>query len=602
RADIRKSLSHGYGVHVGFRGHDMHGPLLYVDGKIYWTIGDRGVNVQTADGRHIDEPDRGMVLRCNPDGSELEIFHTGLRNPQDLTYDQYGNFFTGDNNSDSGDKARVVHVVEGGDSGWNIGFQYMGDKFYSRGPWNAEKLWHPQFDGQAAWMLPPVGWLGNGPSGVAFYPGTGLNEDYQGHMFYCDYGGPKSQTGVYAFRFKPQGATFEMDNVHKFIWGLTCSDVEFGYDGVYVCDWAASWNPANKGRLYRVFDPETIDTFPVQSTRKLMAEGMDHRSVEELARFLAHADQRVRLYAQLALTKKEQAGVNALLGVANGRSHHQLARLHAIWGLGIVARKKPELLKSILPLLKSNDAELRAQTAKVVGDARYTEAYDHLSPLLHDESSRVRMLAAIAIGKLGNPDAIPKLLELLRDNNDADPYLRHGGVMGLVGSGDADLLARHGQDDHRSARLGILLALRRLKGDHVAAFLADSDPQIVTSAARAINDVPIASGTVQLAQLIDPFIIGDETTTADPPQGPLLRRVINANFRIGESENARKLIMFASTATNSDAMRREAIKALAAWDSSKPRDRIVNLQRPVTGTRSLEPLKRSLETHLESLL
>ena len=97
---------------------------------------------RTREGRKLAVPDTGSVLRCNPDGTELEVFATGLRNPQELAFDEYGNLFTGDNNSDSGDKARWVYVVEGGDSGWRIGYQFI-EEPVSRGPWNEEKLWDP---------------------------------------------------------------------------------------------------------------------------------------------------------------------------------------------------------------------------------------------------------------------------------------------------------------------------------------------------------------------------------------------------------------------------------------------------------------------------
>jgi quinoprotein glucose dehydrogenase len=105
RALRRELLHDGYGVHVGFVGHDLHGLRFGPDGKLYFSMGDRRFSVTTTEGRPLAVPDTGSILRCNPDGSELEVFATGPRNPQELAFDELGNLFTGENNSDSGDRA-----------------------------------------------------------------------------------------------------------------------------------------------------------------------------------------------------------------------------------------------------------------------------------------------------------------------------------------------------------------------------------------------------------------------------------------------------------------------------------------------------------------
>ena len=158
--DTRESMYEGFGVRTALRGHDMHGLTHGPDGRIYWSIGDRGYNVRLPDGTTLVDPQSGAVFRCERDGSGLEVFATGLRNPQEIAFDRFGNLFTGDNNSDAGDRARMVYVVEGGDTGWNMSFQTLTGT-NERGPWNQEGIWWTERPLDPAWTIPPlahVGW------------------------------------------------------------------------------------------------------------------------------------------------------------------------------------------------------------------------------------------------------------------------------------------------------------------------------------------------------------------------------------------------------------------------------------------------------------
>ncbi len=52
-ADTRESLQEGYGISVSLSGHDLNGFAMGPDGRIWFTIGDRGYNLKTKDGRHL---------------------------------------------------------------------------------------------------------------------------------------------------------------------------------------------------------------------------------------------------------------------------------------------------------------------------------------------------------------------------------------------------------------------------------------------------------------------------------------------------------------------------------------------------------------------
>ena len=143
----------------------------------------------------------------------MEVVYTGLRNPQEIAFDAYGNLFAADNNCDKGDYARLVYIVDGGHSGWNMSYQSIAAP-YLTGPWHAEKIWHVEHPDRPLSVLPPIAPLGAGPSGFAFSPGSGLPERYQQAFFMCNYTGNE---GIEAFSLKAKGAGFEMVDAHDFL-------------------------------------------------------------------------------------------------------------------------------------------------------------------------------------------------------------------------------------------------------------------------------------------------------------------------------------------------------------------------------------------------
>ncbi|MEK6261948.1 MAG: PVC-type heme-binding CxxCH protein [Planctomycetota bacterium] len=566
RADERAALYDGFGVRVAFRGHDMHGLIVGPDGRLYFSIGDRGFSVPTEQGR-LHMPDQGAVFRCELDGSKLEVFCTGLRNPQELAFDDFGNLFTCDNNSDGGDRARWTYITQHSDSGWRMYYQYLPD----RGPWNREKLWYPAHPGQAAYLVPPIANVADGPSGLAYYPGTGLDEKYRGHFFLADFRGSAANSGIRTFSVIPKGASFELVNNQEFLWSILATDVDFGFDGgLYVSDWVDGWDGIGKGRLYRFRDEKHGTTPVIAEVGRLMKEGFSHRNQKELGFLLAHPDYRIRLRAQLALVEKD--AVDVLLQAAT-KGEGLFDRLHGIWGLGQLGRTKPAVLKELLPFFQDANPEVRAQVAKICGEASYVEASSGLIGLLQDDSPRVRAHAALALGSVKDKSAVGPLFEVLAQNADADPMLRHAAVIGLVGTADLKTLLEATKRPSSAERLGAVLALRRLSDPNVAGFLNDAEPLVMLEAARAIHDVPIPDAMPALAKLADKPGLSD----------PLLRRVMNAHFRLGQLDNAKAVASMAANPLLDDVLRVEAITELLDWNTPPPLDRVLGDYRPRKG-------------------
>ncbi len=591
--DTRHALHSGFGVRFAFRGHDLHGLILGPDGRLYFSIGDRGYHIKEG----LADPESGAVFRCELDGTGLEVIATGLRNPQELAFDNYGNLFTGDNNSDSGDRARMVFVVPGSDSGWRMAYQYLPD----RGPFNREKIWHPYDpDSTPAYIVPPIDNFADGPSGFAFYPGSGFSDHMRDRFLLCDFRGQTSGSGVKTFRLRPAGAFWSIADEENSFWNLLATDCCFGPDGrLYVSDWVHGWDGIGKGRIY-AFTDANRNVELTRQVQELLASDWSLSPTARLLSLLGHADRRVRQEAQFELARRGpsvELSVIALSVIALSENSNELARIHALWALDQIARSaqaSPMSLRTVQTtlwqLMRDAGGEPRNQAIRLAGELSRRLAIEEpmrtafiqrLTDLVRDPQARCRYFSAIALGQWDAAVAADGVLEMLAENQDQDPILRHGGIMALVYHArhdDRTWLAEAAHHDSASVRLAAVVALRKLlerghaDSQLMAGLLQDANGKVQLEAARAVHDLPVLELLPELAAL--------QGATQGPDQ--LTRRVLNANFRIGDADCLRRVRDLVFDSRVSVDRRRDAIQMLVEWRDPPVLDKVLGIWRPVS--------------------
>ena len=619
-ADQKNVIQDGFGVRISLSGHDLNGFALGPDGMIYGTIGDRALSFTTKEGKKYHYPNEGAAFRFEPDGSHFELIHTGLRNPKELAFDAAGNAISVDNNSDQGDKARVVYIVPGGDSGWQMEHQAM-HTFYKQigldqhpiNRWMAERMWEPQNDEQPAFIVPAMANLTSGPSGLTYHPGAGFLESEVGRFLICDYRGASAGSGIYSFSVAPEGAGMELVDSREFNWGVAATDVEYSYDGkLVVADYMGGWTSHQNGRIYSLdAGKNTYKAAEAAQTAKLHAAGFDKLSTAELKALLAHPDMRVRLRSQIELTRSAAGFALLQQGL---QSKNPLERLHSIWGVGIVARRgiaaRPSAdgfanipdttqikiaVKLLTDLLKDADAEIRVQALKCLADVPTTELInDTISHRLADDSPRVRFYAAIVVARAKLLIMPSLLMDMIEQNADKDPFLRHAGAYALAETMNEDGFLALNNHPNTSVRLATVVALRRLKSELLADYVEDEDPGVSDEAIRAIHDLMLEKSRPHVAALLDQR---DGVKRSEM----MWRRLLHSAFRIGGPTNAKRLLAAAADTNLADPVREEAIRLLALWPKPFPVDQSIGFWAPLP-ERQAEEIKPILSEGLPSLI
>ncbi|MEN9883302.1 MAG: hypothetical protein RLZZ420_519, partial [Bacteroidota bacterium] len=312
----------------------------------------------------------------------------------------------------------------------------------------------------------------------------------------------------------------------------------------------------------------------------------------ELQTLLKHADMRVRQKAQFELANRGSKGLDIFKQVLADKSH-QLARVHAIWGISQFARKKLADASALVPYLQDADAEIRAQAARWIGDVRYKDAGTQLIALLKDTYPRARFFAAEALGRTEHAAAIQPIIAMLVANNEEDNYLRHAGSLALARIGQSAPLVALAKHPSKAARIAAVVALRRMQDPGIRVFLKDSDEFVVTEAARAINDdLSITGALPDLAEALNDRHFSNEA---------FVRRAINANLRMGTDKNMQNLIGYMNDEKAPAAMRGEAMDALSTWAKPSVLDRVDGRYRGEI-TRDAAPVRKSSMASLIQLL
>lgn len=433
-------------------------------GDLYVGMGENeGANytLVAADGtKQTGGGDGGKIFWCTAEGKRLRLVATGFWNPFGICTDIFGRVFAVDNDPDAMPPCRLLHIVEGGD----YGYQYR----YGRSGRHPFQAW----DGQLPGTLPMASGTGEAPCQVLSYESDGLPREYVGDLLVSSWADHRLER--YAVR--PRGASLAAER-RPFVRGgadFRPVGVAVAPDGsLFVCDWVrVDYTLHGQGAIWHVAPKQATKRDRTGDPRRALASAQRPRR-EAAARTLA-ADATGRAFLRKQLTDADVRIRAASLAALIDAGDDQLD-LKAF----ATTETVPPLRARAVRALVERGGEARAFLAK-------------------NQPAEVRQEAVRA---LTAPADLPRLLALLTDT---DPFLRHAAVQQLART--PKLLDAAGTPAEPLGRAGLLLAwrasgrpegLRRLRGA-----LTDADDTVRFLAVKWVSDARLTEQRDAVAALL----------------------------------------------------------------------------------------------------
>ncbi|MEO0474605.1 MAG: heme-binding protein [Planctomycetota bacterium] len=345
------------------------------------------VLAQNHDGRGHASDKRapaGWIVRCDPDGKNIELICSGFRNQYDIGVHPNGEVFAYDADMewDLGQPwyrpTRINHAVSGAEFGWR----------------NGSGKWPTYYEDS----LPAAVDIGPGsPVGVTFGTGASFPTKYQSALYVLDW----TFGTIYAIHLKEDGASYTGD-LEPFVMGkpLPVTDVAIAEDGnMYFTAGGRRGDSA----LYRVSyfgvnDKAVPEVKPFNDLAKLRKEletlHTPDAPAEKLGfvwEHLDHEDRFIRFAARVALEHQKPGSYDERAMAEKGA----MTRIMA--GMALARHKRDNAIDVLLGANPESDLEKLAW-ARAVAVAMYRKAKveKYTSPRIYDAAHLAKRDAILA--------------------------------------------------------------------------------------------------------------------------------------------------------------------------------------------------------------
>jgi putative membrane-bound dehydrogenase-like protein len=402
--------------------HTTNCVRMGIDGWVYIGVGDYGIKQAVGtDGTTIVQRGGGIV-RVRPDGTEMEVYCSGLRNPFDLAIDPFLNIFARDNTNDG--------------AGWDTRVSLLRQTAL----YGYTQLYANFIDE----IMPTLGTFGGGGgTGALFVQDPSWPPQYN-TLLTGDWG--RSQ--VYRHELTPHGPTFDLkQEVFLTMPRATGMDID-ACGRLYVASWrggeAAVFVGPNIGFVARV-TPKGFQAEPFPDLKQLDLDALVHS--------LASPRSVTRLHAQGEVLRRGRnaAATQALERLASAEATRLEGRVAALFTLKQLDGKDSH--RFLLKLAES--AAVREFALRALTDRRQQLDGLDIQPFvaaLSDESPPVRGQALVSLNRLHDPSAAASIIPLtsrppgsampstrpVQNQPDPDRVVPHLAVRALVSLGAVD--------------------------------------------------------------------------------------------------------------------------------------------------------------------